>query len=110
MSHAQRLIGLFEEKKIDRERIVISVSYLLQYEHHPRDSNMLKIPASEEGIAAAQMLEKQCGIRTNLYLVSGFLHALICVEACTSTITFSCSMVRHLHTFFLPIPLTHSIA
>ena len=28
VSHAQRLIGLFEEKNINKERIVISVSYL----------------------------------------------------------------------------------
>ena len=57
----------------------------------------VQIPASEEGIAASQLLEKDYGIATNLYLVSGFFHAVGCVEAGASFITFSCAQVDAPH-------------
>ncbi|KAI0088218.1 hypothetical protein BDY19DRAFT_1057386 [Irpex rosettiformis] len=72
VSHALRMIGQYESQDIDRKRLVVS------------------IPASEEGITAAQMLEKEHSIATNLYLVSGFFHAVVCIEAGVSFITFSC--------------------
>ncbi|KAF8064921.1 hypothetical protein FPV67DRAFT_160975 [Lyophyllum atratum] len=66
---AQRLVSLFEEKGIRRDKVIIS------------------IPATMEGLQAAHELESEHGIHTNLYLVSGLLHAAACAEAGATTIT-----------------------
>ncbi|KAI0701943.1 hypothetical protein BC835DRAFT_1303536 [Cytidiella melzeri] len=76
VSHARRMIDLYESRGVARERLVVT------------------IPASAEGLATAQTLEKEHGIATNLCLVSGFFHAVLCVEAGASYITFSC---KHLN-------------
>lgn len=67
--NAQRLVSLFEENGIRRSKVVVS------------------IPATTEGLRAAQELESEHGIHTNLYLVSGLLHAAACAEAGATTIT-----------------------
>ncbi|RDB17378.1 Transaldolase [Hypsizygus marmoreus] len=67
--NAKRLVSLFDEKEIHRGKVVIS------------------IPATEEGLKAAKELESQHGIHTNLYLVSGLLHAAACAEAGATTVT-----------------------
>ncbi|KAF5373441.1 hypothetical protein D9615_009498 [Tricholomella constricta] len=66
---AQRMVSLFEDKDVCRAKVVIS------------------IPATMEGLRAAQVLESEHGIHTNLYLVSGLLHAAACGEAGATTIT-----------------------
>ncbi|KAG6889906.1 hypothetical protein C0992_003699 [Termitomyces sp. T32_za158] len=67
--NARRLISLFEEKNIPKSKVVVS------------------IPATLNGIRAAQVLEREHEIHTNLYLVSGLLHAAACAEAAATTIT-----------------------
>ncbi|KNZ79241.1 putative transaldolase, partial [Termitomyces sp. J132] len=67
--NARRLVSLFEEKHISKRKIVVS------------------IPATFEGIRAAQVLESEHAIHTNLYLVSSLLHAAACAEAGATTIT-----------------------
>ncbi|GLB39615.1 putative transaldolase is important for the balance of metabolites in the pentose-phosphate pathway [Lyophyllum shimeji] len=67
--NAQRLVSLFEEKDIRRSKVVVS------------------IPATSEGLHAAQELESEHGIHTNLFLVSGLIHAAACAEAGATTIT-----------------------
>jgi transaldolase len=59
---AQKLIGMYEEAGIGRERILI------------------KIAATWEGICAAEQLEKQ-GINCNLTLLFGFSQAVACADA-----------------------------
>lgn len=62
MEKARRLIGLYEEAGIARERILI------------------KVGATWEGIRAAEQLEKE-GIHTNLTLLFSFAQAVACAEA-----------------------------
>ncbi len=59
---AQRLIALYEEKGVSRQRILI------------------KIAATWEGIKAAEILEKQ-GIKCNLTLLFSLIQAAACAEA-----------------------------
>lgn len=59
---AQRLISMFEQEGIDRNRILI------------------KIAATWEGIRAAEVLEKE-GIHCNLTLLFSFAQAVACAEA-----------------------------
>ncbi|OCH90480.1 aldolase [Obba rivulosa] len=70
VSQAVRLIRRFEEKNGDRGQIIVT------------------IPALEEGVAAASVLENKYSIKTNLTLVSSVTHAAICAEAGASFVTF----------------------
>ena len=62
LERAQKLIGMYEEADIGRERILI------------------KVAATWEGICAAQQLEKE-GINCNLTLLFGFSQAAACADA-----------------------------
>lgn len=62
ISKAQRLIGLYAERGIDRERVLI------------------KIASTWEGIRAAEQLERE-GIHCNLTLLFSFPQAVACAEA-----------------------------
>ncbi|KQQ56268.1 transaldolase [Pseudomonas sp. Leaf127] len=62
IERGQRLIGLYEEAGVGRERILI------------------KLASTWEGIRAAETLEKQ-GIQTNLTLLFSFAQAVACAEA-----------------------------
>lgn len=62
ISRAQRLINLYEEQGISKDRILI------------------KLASTWEGIRAAEQLEKQ-GINCNLTLLFGFGQAVACAEA-----------------------------
>lgn len=62
LARARRLISLYEERGIDRQRILI------------------KIASTWEGIQAASVLEKE-GIHTNLTLLFAPIQALACAEA-----------------------------
>jgi transaldolase len=62
LAKAHRLIGLYEEAGIDRERILI------------------KIASTWEGIRAAEQLEQE-GIHCNLTLLFSFAQAVACAEA-----------------------------
>ena len=62
LQRAQRLIGLYEEAGVGRERVLI------------------KIAATWEGISAARELERQ-GIQTNLTLLFSFAQAAACADA-----------------------------
>lgn len=62
LARAQRLIGLYEQTGIGRERVLI------------------KIAATWEGIRAAEQLERQ-GIQTNLTLLFSFAQAAACADA-----------------------------
>ncbi len=62
LARARRLIGLYEEAGIGRERILI------------------KIAATWEGIRAAQILERE-NINCNLTLLFGFAQAAACADA-----------------------------
>ena len=62
LTRAQRLIGLYEQTGIGRERVLI------------------KIAATWEGIRAAEQLERQ-GIQTNLTLLFSFAQAAACADA-----------------------------
>jgi transaldolase len=59
---ARRLIGIYEESGVSRERVLV------------------KIGATWEGIRAAELLEKK-GIHTNLTLLFSFAQAVACAEA-----------------------------
>ncbi|KAI0342376.1 hypothetical protein BDW22DRAFT_1357708 [Trametopsis cervina] len=75
VSHARHMIGLFKDQERARTRVVVP------------------IPATEEGLLAAQILKNEDGIQTNLCFVSGFVHALACIEAGASYISFSCRLL-----------------
>jgi transaldolase len=62
LAKARRLIQLYEEAGIDRERVLIKVS------------------STWEGIRAAELLEKE-GIHCNLTLLFSFAQAVACAEA-----------------------------
>jgi transaldolase len=62
MAKARRLIGLYEEAGVPRERVLI------------------KLASTWEGIRAAQELEKE-GIHTNLTLLFSFAQAVACADA-----------------------------
>ena len=62
LRRAERLIELYEQAGIDRERVLI------------------KVASTWEGIRAAQQLETS-GIRTNLTLLFSFAQAVACAEA-----------------------------
>lgn len=62
LARAERLIGLYEQAGIGRERVLI------------------KIASTWEGIRAAEQLEK-AGIQTNLTLLFSFAQAVACAEA-----------------------------
>ncbi|CAL1709748.1 unnamed protein product [Somion occarium] len=68
---ATELIERFEAREIERDRITVS------------------IPATTAGIRAVQKLKK-VSIQTNLTHVTGFMHAMICIEAGANAITFHC--------------------
>ncbi|KAH9903331.1 aldolase [Cubamyces lactineus] len=69
VGQAVRLVRLFVDKGISRDRIVIT------------------IPSTEAGVQAARTLERKHHIQTNLSLVSGLAHAAACAEAQASCIT-----------------------
>jgi transaldolase len=62
LHRAERLVGLYQDAGIGRERILI------------------KIAATWEGIRAAEQLEK-AGVQTNLTLLFGFAQAAACADA-----------------------------
>ncbi|OYT96701.1 MAG: transaldolase [Pseudomonas sp. PGPPP3] len=62
LARAERLIGLYEQAGVGRERVLI------------------KIAATWEGIRAAEKLERQ-GIQTNLTLLFSFAQAAACADA-----------------------------
>lgn len=62
VQRGERLIGLYEQAGISRERVLI------------------KIASTWEGIRAAEQLEK-AGIQTNLTLLFSFTQAVACAEA-----------------------------
>ncbi len=62
ITKARKLIKLYEEAGVDRERILI------------------KVAATWEGIRAAELLEKE-GIKTNLTLIFNYHQAIACAEA-----------------------------
>jgi transaldolase len=61
ISRGRRIIAMYEEKGISKDRILI------------------KLPATWEGILAAQVLEKE-GIQCNLTLVFSFVQAVACAQ------------------------------
>ncbi|KAK0499017.1 hypothetical protein EDD18DRAFT_59054 [Armillaria luteobubalina] len=61
--NAIRLIDMFEESGVKRDSIVVT------------------IPATEEGILASNYLERKCQILTNLDLVGTLAHAAACAQA-----------------------------
>ncbi|KAG2216761.1 hypothetical protein INT45_005875 [Circinella minor] len=63
IAKATRLIALYEEAGINKERVLI------------------KIASTWEGIQAAAVLEKEHGIHCNLTLLFGFPQAVACAEA-----------------------------
>lgn len=96
VAQAERLIRGFEKKGIFRERIIISVSvtHRLFLPVVSPERSLVKIPATEAGVHAAQLLKKKTvNIQTNLTYVSGFIHASICAEAGADVITFCCEPV-----------------
>jgi len=62
IAKARKLIGLYAERGVDRERVLI------------------KIASTWEGIRAAEQLERE-GIHCNLTLLFGFAQAVACAEA-----------------------------
>ncbi|WP_411867254.1 transaldolase [Vulcanococcus limneticus] len=62
IAKARKLIGLYAEQGVDRERVLI------------------KIASTWEGIRAAEQLERE-GIHCNLTLLFGFAQAVACAEA-----------------------------
>ncbi|KAF8624691.1 hypothetical protein AX17_007022 [Amanita inopinata Kibby_2008] len=70
IADAERLVALFEQDGLSRERVVVS------------------IPATKEGILAAAELSKSSNIKINLCVVTGGIpHAAACVEAASTTLT-----------------------
>ncbi|KAF9458266.1 hypothetical protein BDZ94DRAFT_1226563, partial [Collybia nuda] len=69
INNARRLVKYYKEKGIHKSQTIVS------------------IPATHEGVAAAKWLEEEDDIHTNLYLVSGLMHAAACAEAGATSIT-----------------------
>ncbi|KAK0205548.1 hypothetical protein DFS33DRAFT_1383454 [Desarmillaria ectypa] len=63
LRNAIRLIDMFEESGVSRDSIVVT------------------IPATEEGILASNYLERKCQILTNLVLVGTLAHAAACAQS-----------------------------
>ncbi|SJL10730.1 uncharacterized protein ARMOST_14124 [Armillaria ostoyae] len=63
LRNAIRLIDMFEESGVNRDSIVVT------------------IPATEEGILASNYLERKCQILTNLNLVGTLAHAAACAQS-----------------------------
>ncbi|KAJ4495973.1 hypothetical protein C8J55DRAFT_553719 [Lentinula edodes] len=72
--HAKELLTKFCTAGVDQSRVIIG------------------IPATKIGVLAAAMLESS-GISTNLYLVSGLMHAIACAEARPYCITIDVASV-----------------
>ncbi|MCC7288188.1 MAG: transaldolase [Burkholderiaceae bacterium] len=62
LARARRLVGLYEDAGVDRERVLV------------------KVASTWEGIRAAEVLERE-GIRCNLTLLFSFAQAVACGEA-----------------------------
>ncbi|XP_022110089.1 transaldolase-like [Acanthaster planci] len=63
VSKAKKLIALYEDQGISKERVLI------------------KLSSTWEGIQAARILETECGIHCNLTLLFSFAQAVACAEA-----------------------------
>uniref|UniRef100_UPI00398F60FB transaldolase n=1 Tax=Pristiophorus japonicus TaxID=55135 RepID=UPI00398F60FB len=63
ISKAQRLIQMYKDAGIDKDRILI------------------KLASTWEGIQAGKILEEQCGIHCNMTLLFSFAQAVACAEA-----------------------------
>ena len=79
ISRARRIISLYEEKGVKKERVLI------------------KLASTWEGIKAAEQLEKE-GIRCNLTLLFGFGQAIACAEA---NVTLISPFVGRIRDWFL---------
>ncbi|KIK68400.1 hypothetical protein GYMLUDRAFT_35811 [Collybiopsis luxurians FD-317 M1] len=79
IEHAKRLLSVFLKAGIEGNRVVIG------------------IPATQPGVIAAAQLEAQFSIRTNLYLVSGLMHAIACAEANPTCITVDVGVILSWH-------------
>ncbi|KAF8830328.1 hypothetical protein HHX47_DHR2000460 [Lentinula edodes] len=75
--HAKELLTKFCTAGVDQSRVIIG------------------IPATKIGVLAAAMLESS-GISTNLYLVSGLMHAIACAEARPCCITIDVASVHEI--------------
>ncbi|KAJ7608443.1 hypothetical protein FB45DRAFT_1011030 [Roridomyces roridus] len=75
---ARRLVRLFRLRGVSQSDVFIS------------------IPATEDGVAAARELAEQ-GIRTNLTLVAGLMHAAVCAEAGATTVTIAVGPLLDAH-------------
>lgn len=62
LARARRLVGLYEDAGVDRERVLV------------------KVASTWEGIRAAEVLERE-GIRCNLTLLFSFAQAVACADA-----------------------------
>ncbi|KAJ4486837.1 hypothetical protein C8R41DRAFT_921220 [Lentinula lateritia] len=74
VEHAKELLTKFVTAGVDQSRVTIG------------------IPATKIGVLAAAMLERS-GISTNLYSVSGLMHAIACAEARPCYITIDVASV-----------------
>ncbi|KAJ3854370.1 hypothetical protein EV368DRAFT_80661 [Lentinula lateritia] len=74
VEHAKELLTKFCTAGVDQSRVIIG------------------IPATKIGVLAAAMLENS-GIPTNLYLVSGLMHAIACAEVRPCFITIDVASV-----------------
>ncbi|KAG8216233.1 hypothetical protein J3R82DRAFT_8274 [Butyriboletus roseoflavus] len=71
VSRATAMVAKFDAAQVRRWRIIVT------------------LPATEDGICAAQVLTNRHGIQTNLSLVSCLAHAAACIEASAGTVSMS---------------------
>ncbi|KAF4603002.1 hypothetical protein EYR38_003407 [Pleurotus pulmonarius] len=76
---ARRLHSGFLKKGIANERVVIS------------------IPGTEEGVAAAKILEERFSIHTNVTHITSFMHALACLEAQPTVLSIPVGRILEWH-------------
>lgn len=96
ITQAVRMMQKFETAH-SRDRVLFSVSVARSHGPTPNKlspcERLIQIPATERGVLAARVLERDHNIRTNLTFVSSFEHAVVCIEAGASAITFCCTPV-----------------
>lgn len=87
VNEACALVGLFDRADVRRWRVVITVMYSQLCTQPFFDRPQL--PATEEGIRAAQILTSKYSIGVHLSMVTSLAHACACIEAGASMLSMN---------------------
>jgi transaldolase len=91
VNEARALVGLFDRADVRRWRVVITVMYPQSCAQPFFDRPQL--PATEEGIRAAQILTSKYSIGVHLSMVTSLAHACACIEAGASMLSMNVAPV-----------------